>query len=131
MDAKRWTDMRDLFSAGARFSTPRMGRGSERRDAFMAALERQLDGVVTVHHGHMPEIVFSGADEARGIWALHDQLEWPAGGPDSALFGIWALRGALPSRGRGLENRRAPSQPAARGHRGAAERGRRTAQGRR
>lgn len=81
MDAKRWTDMRDLFSADARFSTPRMGRGSERLDVFMAALERQLDGVVTVHHGHMPEIVFSGADEARGIWALHDQLEWPAGGP--------------------------------------------------
>jgi hypothetical protein len=55
-----------------------MGRRTERLDTFMTSLERQLTDVRTVHHGHMPEIVFFGDDEARGIWALFDYLEWPA-----------------------------------------------------
>ena len=29
-------------------------------------------GVAGMHHGHMPEITFTGADEAEGIWYLED-----------------------------------------------------------
>jgi hypothetical protein len=36
-----------------------------------------LEGARTVHHGHMPEIELTGADTARGIWAMYDYVEWP------------------------------------------------------
>jgi SnoaL-like domain len=29
-------------------------------------------GVAGMHHGHMPEITFTGADDAEGIWYLED-----------------------------------------------------------
>ena len=38
-------------------------------DAFMAAQHYHLDGVSTVHHGHMPEIEFVSETEATGIWS--------------------------------------------------------------
>ena len=41
-------------------------------DEFLAFLEPTLRDVVTVHHGHMPEIELTGPATATGIWALHD-----------------------------------------------------------
>ena len=48
-------------------------------DAFIAFLRRILEGVVTVHHGHMPEIELTSETTARGIWAMQDLLQWPDG----------------------------------------------------
>jgi ketosteroid isomerase-like protein len=79
MDAKDWDAMRGVFTGDARITTPRMGGGSEDLETFMSSLPRQLTDATTVHHGHMPEIVFTGDDGARGIWALFDYLEWPEG----------------------------------------------------
>lgn len=43
---------------------------------YMAYLKPMLEHVVTVHHGHMPEIQLLSANEATGIWAMEDKL-WP------------------------------------------------------
>ena len=45
----------------------------------MAFLRETLDGTVTVHQGHMPEIDLTSETTATGIWALHDIVIWPNG----------------------------------------------------
>ena len=46
-------------------------------DPFLEMLAPTLQDVVTVHHGHMPEIAFVDATRATGIWAMFDQLRGP------------------------------------------------------
>jgi hypothetical protein len=48
-------------------------------DDFMAFLRETLADVVTVHHGHMPEIELTSPTTATGIWAMEDMLRWPDG----------------------------------------------------
>jgi hypothetical protein len=49
------------------------------RDRFVRTVAGFLDGVTTVHHGHMPEIDVVDETTATGIWAMHDRLEFPDG----------------------------------------------------
>jgi hypothetical protein len=44
------------------------------RDAVMAAVRKAVGAVRSVHHGFMPEIDILGPDEARGVWAMSDEL---------------------------------------------------------
>ena len=48
-------------------------------DEFLAFLRETLGDVVTVHHGHMPEIELTSPTTATGIWAMEDMLRWPDG----------------------------------------------------
>jgi hypothetical protein len=48
-------------------------------DAFMEFVRDTLDNVITVHHGHMPEIDVTSPTTATGTWALHDRLLWSNG----------------------------------------------------
>ena len=41
--------------------------------------------MVTVHHGHMPEIEVTSPTTATGVWAMEDRLRWPDG---SELLGF-------------------------------------------
>lgn len=36
-----------------------------------------VDGLVTVHHGHDPQITLLGPDTATGRWSMYDILEYP------------------------------------------------------
>ena len=55
------------------------------RDAILEFLTASLvPDLVTMHHGHHPEIRVAG-DEAQGTWYLHDQVYAPA--HDFALEG--------------------------------------------
>ncbi|MBM68507.1 MAG: DUF4440 domain-containing protein [Haliea sp.] len=54
--------------------------------AYVAGLAPVLDQVVTVHHGHTPEITIESPTTAAGVWAMEDKL-WP--GPGSALPFAW------------------------------------------
>jgi uncharacterized protein (TIGR02246 family) len=80
MDTKDWGAMRQVFTDNAVIDTTASG-GSviEGADQFMAFLRETLAGVVTVHHGHMPEITLTSPSTASGIWALQDMLIWPDG----------------------------------------------------
>jgi SnoaL-like domain len=44
-------------------------------DSFVARVSSILETAVTVHHGHMPEIEFTGPDEATGVWAMYDWVD--------------------------------------------------------
>jgi hypothetical protein len=39
--------------------------------------EKVLTGVITVHHGHMPEIEVTSSETANGIWTMEDILRFP------------------------------------------------------
>jgi len=49
------------------------------RDAFVTQNAETLGGVVTVHHGHMPEITITTETTATGIWSMEDKLIWRDG----------------------------------------------------
>jgi uncharacterized protein (TIGR02246 family) len=79
MDTKQWDGMRRVFTDDVVMDTTESGgtiiAGA---DEFMTFLIPTLTDVVTVHHGHMPEIEVSGST-ATGIWAMEDQLRFPDG----------------------------------------------------
>ena len=94
MDTKDWAGFEQVFAHDAvmdmssemRDQTTRGGvtRGS----AEIAAMVRNVVGaVVTVHHGHMPEIELTSATTARGVWAMEDKLRWPEGSPVRTMHG--------------------------------------------
>ena len=85
MDTKDWAAMRDVFTADVVMDTTSSGGGIvSGADAFVEFLREAIGDVVTVHHGHMPEIEVTSSTTATGIWAMEDMLRWPDG---SALHG--------------------------------------------
>lgn len=47
-------------------------------DTIVAMISTALEGVISAHHGHMPEIsVSSDGQHALGTWSMEDVLEWP------------------------------------------------------
>ena len=80
MDTKQWAEMRRVFTDRVVMDTTASGGGLiTGADAFMSFLEETLAEVVTVHHGHTPEIDVTSPTRASGIWALEDLLVWPNG----------------------------------------------------
>jgi uncharacterized protein (TIGR02246 family) len=80
MDTKDWAGMRKVFADGVVMDTTESG-GSviAGADDFMAFLQETLADVVTVHHGHTPEVEVTSATTATGVWAMEDMLRWPDG----------------------------------------------------
>lgn len=80
MDTKDWVKMREVFAEDVVVDTTSSGGlVTTGADAFVAFLRETLQDVVTVHHGHTPEIELTSATTARGIWAMEDFLRWPNG----------------------------------------------------
>ena len=80
MDTKDWDGMRQVFTDDVVVDTTSSGGGTVAgADEFMTFLRGALDGVVTVHHGHMPEIEITSPTTATGIWSMEDMLRWPDG----------------------------------------------------
>ena len=80
IDTKDWAAMRRVFADDIVVDTTASG-GSviSGADAFMEFLRPTLRDVLTVHHGHMPEIELTSATTARGIWSMEDMLRFPDG----------------------------------------------------
>jgi SnoaL-like domain len=80
LDTKDWGGFRLLLTDDMVLDTSTAGgtlvTGA---DAIVAFLLDVIGDVVTVHHGHMPEIELTSATTARGIWAMEDMLRWPDG----------------------------------------------------
>lgn len=88
MDTKDWSGLREVFTTDVRIDTSEdSGTIIDGIDEYLPFLISQIDEVVTVHHGHMPEIEFIDGDTATGIWAMEDELWWPEGAPISHLHG--------------------------------------------
>jgi len=64
------------------------GEGVTRGNVAIADFVKgAVDPVVTVHHGHMPEIEILTPTTARGIWSMEDKLRWPEGSPIRSMHG--------------------------------------------
>jgi uncharacterized protein (TIGR02246 family) len=80
MDTKDWVAMRHVFTDDVVIDTSEAGGGVVHgADEFMTVLKGTLDGAVTVHQGHMPEIDLTSDTTATGVWALNDIVIWPNG----------------------------------------------------
>jgi uncharacterized protein (TIGR02246 family) len=80
MDTKDWAAMREVFADDVVMDTTSSGGGVVTgADDFMAFLRQAIGEVVTVHHGHMPEIELTTSTTATGVWAMEDMLRWPDG----------------------------------------------------
>ena len=73
VDLRLWDELAGVFTDDAEMHIAQTHtRG---REAIVDMIRSALDGVSTVHHGHMPEIDFDGDDRATGIWAMFDVAE--------------------------------------------------------
>jgi len=83
LDTKDWAAWRTVFTDDlvARVDDVQEERPNlaQSGDEIVERVSGMLAGVVTVHHGHMPEITLTGPDSATGIWAMEDILEYPGG----------------------------------------------------
>jgi hypothetical protein len=86
VDTKDWAGFEGLFSPDAVFDISDDVPGCIVIGAARIAetASKPLAGVVSVHHGHCPEIEIVTDTTARGIWAMEDTLRWPDE-PDAPL----------------------------------------------
>ena len=88
MDSKDWDGLRSLFTDDVEVDVSSDGAGVfSGLEAFMAMLVPAIRDVVTVHHGHMPEIRLTSPTTATAVWAMEDHLQFPGGGPVAELHG--------------------------------------------
>jgi hypothetical protein len=84
MDTKDWDGFEGVFAPDATMDTTQEApdlevvHGSQNIRRFV---QGSVDPVVTVHHGHMPEIEITSPTTARGVWAMQDFLQMPEGSP--------------------------------------------------
>jgi len=76
IDTKDWASFRDLFTDDCKHWLP---QGSPApfmaNDDYFPMMEAMLTPGVTTHQGSMPELTFTGEDEAEGIWAMFDYVQ--------------------------------------------------------
>ena len=94
MDTKDWDGLAAVFTPDVHIDMRAEGGGiTDTVTEYLPFLIGQIGEVITVHHGHMPEITFTGADTADGIWAMEDRLWWPEGSPIVSVHGWGHCRG--------------------------------------
>jgi hypothetical protein len=93
MDTKKWDELAEVFAIDATFDArrPLEMPGPEAlferepiiigRAAIVAFISTGLGPLISVHHGHMPEIAIDSPSAARAIWPMTDLLIAPPGAP--------------------------------------------------
>ena len=92
MDTKDWDGFQAVFATDATMDTTEEAPNIEVvvGDANIRQfVEGSVGPVLTVHHGHMPEIEITSSTTANGIWAMQDFLQMPEGSP----LGVKSLTG--------------------------------------
>jgi len=89
MDTKDWNGLAQVFTEDVEIDVRGEGGGVTKSVAdYIPFLRAAIEDVITVHHGHMPEIQLTSPTTAVGIWALEDQLWWPEGAPIKYMHGF-------------------------------------------
>jgi SnoaL-like domain len=89
MDTKDWDGLAAVFTDDVVIDMTGEGSGiTHSVDEYLPFLRRNIEEVLTVHHGHMPEITVAPGGTAQGIWAMEDHLRWPEGAPIRTLHGF-------------------------------------------
>ena len=88
MDQKRWNEWRELFTedvVAVYHGAPRGNQNEEQaalrcegREHLVTKVSSLLANVISMHHGHMPEIELTSPTTATGVWAMFDYLRFPA-----------------------------------------------------
>ncbi len=93
VDTKDWDNYRKVFADDVRFDIsedmPEGGIVEGAENAVRIARDGLSGKVVSVHHGHTPEIAITSETTATGIWAMEDMLRWEPGpsAPIQSLHG--------------------------------------------
>lgn len=78
IDTKDWQLFAGAFAPDAQLDVRQESRNPDYlfngRDAIAGFVSKSLEGMITVHHGHMPEIEFTSDTTANVIWAMEDLL---------------------------------------------------------
>lgn len=91
VDTRDWDGLRSIFTPDALLEVPEARPGAANLDESLIFFQQALEGAVSVHFGHMPEIEIEDADNARAIWPMDDRIYWP---PERAsILGYAQLRG--------------------------------------
>jgi hypothetical protein len=104
MDTKNWDELPSLFTRDATFDVrgalemPKSEDGYAAepvitgRAAIVDYVRAGLEPIISVHHGHMPEIEILSHTAAKGLWPMSDMLILPAGGPFRIFHGYGHYR---------------------------------------
>ena len=79
IDTKDWAGLDVVLHQDIHLVVPEAGADLRGRARVVRTLAAVLDGVVTVHHGHLPELTLLDEQTATGIWAMDDELWFPDG----------------------------------------------------
>jgi len=93
LDTKDWESLVEVFSDDARMDMSgagTVGGGAVGKRQVVDFIRSRVGDVLTVHHGHTPEIELHSDTTASGIWPMTDRLRWPEG---SSLNGVVELTG--------------------------------------
>lgn len=74
LDGKRWEDMSNVFTPGARFEG--FAFDADGRDDFISTVSAFLRDVRSQHFGYMPRFGLAADGTIRGVWRMHDYLTW-------------------------------------------------------
>ena len=87
IDGKDWDSWQAVFAPDAELVVSFEGDGPGTPDnpvvgatEIVAFVRPSIEALVTVHHGHTPEIELTSPTTARGVWAMEDLLSLPDGG---------------------------------------------------
>lgn len=80
LDTKQWEAWRELFTEDLVVEGTRQPPDSG-RDTFVNGVRDALQQIQSCHQGHTPIIEFMGENNARGVWAMFDDLRFPDGHP--------------------------------------------------
>ncbi|MCX6000484.1 MAG: nuclear transport factor 2 family protein [Chloroflexi bacterium] len=74
VDTKLWDELRECFIPDATTSYRNGQHSFSGVDNIMAFLSRRLGPLLTMHHGHHPEIEITSPTTAKGTWSLEDYV---------------------------------------------------------
>lgn len=76
IDTKQWDELRLVFTADMKVLTPEGTIYAQGGATYADSLRDSLDKAVSCHQGLTGEIEVLDAQNARGIWAMQDVIEW-------------------------------------------------------
>ena len=89
MDQKRWDEWSMVFCEDVTIDTTQEGSPLiNGRKEFLDYLLPILEGVQTVHHGHMSQIEITSSTTATATWSMEDMLWWP---PERGGQKLWGM----------------------------------------
>lgn len=100
IDTKDWEGLRSVFTSDCAWDFSQAGgadvvlTGTTKTgpDEIVAFVQAAIQGAVTVHHGHMPELELISDTTASGIWSMFDRLWYPQGAPVREIEGYGHYR---------------------------------------